>query len=83
MCNSSEHQRLRRPRSLATLAGAGWLLWGSSLAAAQPSAVSLADTMVFAQELESLRQRYHIPSLSVGLVSREGSWCGIKAWAWS
>lgn len=70
MCSSSEHHRLRRPRYLATLAGASWLLWGSSLAAAQPSAVSLADTTVFAQELEALRQRYHIPSLSVGLVQQ-------------
>lgn len=34
---------------------------------ADPSIV-LADTSSFASELETLRQRYHIPSLSVGIV---------------
>ncbi len=30
--------------------------------------LNLADTAAFGQELETLRQRYHIPSLSVGIV---------------
>ncbi|MCX6214668.1 serine hydrolase domain-containing protein [Spirosoma sp.] len=30
--------------------------------------INLADTASFASELETLRQRYHIPSLSVGIV---------------
>lgn len=70
MCRSSVHLRLRRPRYLAALAIVSWPLWGSGLAVAQPSAASLADTTVFAQEVEALRQRYHIPSLSVGLVQQ-------------
>ncbi|HEV7349441.1 serine hydrolase domain-containing protein [Telluribacter sp.] len=35
---------------------------------AQRSSPTLADTTGFAQKLETLRQRYQVPSLSVGIV---------------
>ena len=53
------------------------LLWLSALlpalnlpipASAQINFVQLSDTVSFETKLESLRQRYHIPSLSVGIV---------------
>jgi CubicO group peptidase (beta-lactamase class C family) len=47
---------------------AALLLFLSLPCLAQPSSLTLADTTGFAQKLETLRQRYQVPSLSVGIV---------------
>ncbi|WP_375444068.1 serine hydrolase domain-containing protein [uncultured Fibrella sp.] len=43
-------------------------LMASIPTSAQVTAIDLSDTTVFAAKLDRLRQRYHIPSLSIGIV---------------
>lgn len=58
-------------RTLLWLAAASLMLSRSILASAQRNSIHLSDTVSFETKLEELRQRYHIPSLSVGIVHKK------------